>query len=121
MLRDGQAGEAELTTGQPATQVSQIPNIPLTSFRDVLPTYDVIGLQQLGPPANGNANFATSVTQFIDSYSWVKGRHSLKVGAEDFTSTRIGGNAQSATDYVFLSDYRTTAAGTPASLATAMP
>jgi hypothetical protein len=71
-----------LATGQDATQVSQIPNIPLTSFRDVLPTYDVVGLQQLGPPANGNATFTTSVAQFIDNYSWVKGGHSLKVGAD---------------------------------------
>ncbi|MEP7362318.1 MAG: TonB-dependent receptor [Acidobacteriota bacterium] len=73
---------SSLATGQPATQVSRIPNIPLTSFSDVLPTYDVVGLQQLGPPANGNASFTTSVTQFIDNYSWVKGAHSLKAGAD---------------------------------------
>ena len=71
-----------LDTGEPATQVSQIPNIPLTSFSDVLPTYDVVGFQQLGPPANGNATFTTSVTQFIDNYSWIKGSHSLKAGAD---------------------------------------
>lgn len=71
-----------LATGQPATQVSQIPNIPLTSYRDVLPTYDVVGLQQLGPPANGNAKFTTSVTQIVDNYSWIKGGHSLKVGTD---------------------------------------
>jgi hypothetical protein len=73
---------SSLATGQPATQVSQIPNIPLTSFRDVLPTYDVVGLQQLGPPANGNAQFTTSVTQIVDNYSWIKGGHSLKVGTD---------------------------------------
>lgn len=71
-----------LDTGEPATQISQIPNIPLTSFSDVLPTYDVVGFQQLGPPANGNSSFTTSVTQFIDNYSWMKGSHSLKAGAD---------------------------------------
>jgi hypothetical protein len=71
-----------LATGQPASQVSRIPNIPLTSFSDVLPTYDVVGFQQLGPPANGNSRFTTSVTQLIDNYSWTKGRHSLKTGAD---------------------------------------
>ena len=71
-----------LNTGQSATQVSQIPNIPLTSFPDVLPTYDVVGLQQLGPPASGNASFTTSVTQFIDNYSFNKGRHSVKIGTD---------------------------------------
>jgi hypothetical protein len=73
---------AALATGANATQISKIPNIPLTSFRDVLPTYDVVGLQQLGPPASGNASFTTSVTQFVDNYSWVKGRHSLKTGMD---------------------------------------
>ncbi len=71
-----------LATGQPATQVAQIPNIPLTSFQDVLPTYDLVGFQQLGPPGNGNAKFTTSVTQFVDNFSWTKGRHSLKAGTD---------------------------------------
>jgi hypothetical protein len=71
-----------LATGTPATQIARIPNIPLTSFQDVLPTYDVVGFQQLGPPGNGNAKFTTSVTQFIDNYSVVKGSHSLKAGAD---------------------------------------
>lgn len=71
-----------LATGQPATQVSQIPNIPLTSFPDVLPSYDIVGLQQLGPPANGNAEFTTSVTQFIDTLTWIRGGHSLKAGGD---------------------------------------
>jgi hypothetical protein len=71
-----------LATGQPATQVSQISNIPLTSFTDVLPTYDIVGFQQLGPPTSGNVNFTTSVTQFIDNFSWIKGSHSLKAGTD---------------------------------------
>lgn len=71
-----------LATGQSATQISLIPNSPLTSFRDVLPTYDVVGFQQLGPPANGNAAFTTSVTQLIDNYSSIRGRHSLKTGTD---------------------------------------
>ncbi len=71
-----------LATGQQASQLSRIPNIPLTSFSDVLPTYDVVGFQQLGPPTNGNATFTTSVTQLIDNFSWTKSRQSLKAGAD---------------------------------------
>jgi hypothetical protein len=71
-----------LATGQPATQISQIPNIPLTSFSDVLPTYDVVGFQQLGPQANANSKFTTSVTQVIENYSWTRSGHSLKAGAD---------------------------------------
>ncbi len=67
---------------QPLAQATNIPNIPASSFSDVLPTYDIVGFQQLGPPASGNANFTTSVTQFIDNYSWVRGGHSLKAGAD---------------------------------------
>ncbi|MGJ5819899.1 TonB-dependent receptor domain-containing protein [Paludibaculum fermentans] len=71
-----------LRTGQPVAQTTLIPNIPVTSFPDVLPTYDVVGLQQLGAPASGNAAFTTSVTQFIDNFSWVRGGHSLKAGTD---------------------------------------
>jgi hypothetical protein len=71
-----------LATGQPATAASKIPNIPLSSFNDVLPTYDVVGFQQLGPISNGNATFTTSVTQFIDNYTWNHGAHSIKAGTD---------------------------------------
>ncbi|MFN0101675.1 MAG: carboxypeptidase regulatory-like domain-containing protein [Bryobacteraceae bacterium] len=71
-----------LRTGQPAGQLSLIPNIPVSAFSDVLPTYDIVGLQQLGPPASGNASFTTSVTQIVNNYSWVRGGHSLKAGAD---------------------------------------
>lgn len=73
---------SSLRTGQPASEVSGIPNIPASSFADTLPTYDVVGFQLLGPPANGNADFTTSVTQFIDNFTWVASRHSLKLGTD---------------------------------------
>jgi hypothetical protein len=73
---------ASLQTGQPASQASGIPNIPASFFSDVLPTYDVVGFQQLGPTINGNSRFTTSVTQFVDNYSWARGRHSLKLGTD---------------------------------------
>lgn len=71
-----------LRTGQPIGPSTLVPNIPTTSFSDVLPTYDIVGLQQLGPPASGNATFTTSVTQFIDNYAWVRRGHSLKAGTD---------------------------------------
>ncbi|WP_321476943.1 TonB-dependent receptor [uncultured Paludibaculum sp.] len=73
---------ASLQTGQSISQTTLIPNIPFSSFSDVLPTYDVVGFQQLGPPSSGNASFTTSVTQIIDNFSWVRGGHSLKAGAD---------------------------------------
>ncbi len=71
-----------LATGLPATEAAHIPNIPLTSFGDVLPTFDIVGYQQLGPPANANARFTTSVTQFLDNFSSIHGSHSIKAGTD---------------------------------------
>lgn len=65
-----------------ASEITGIPNLPATSFASVLPTFDIVGLQQVGPPASGNANFTTSVTQFVDNYSWARGGHSVKVGTD---------------------------------------
>ncbi len=71
-----------LRTGVPISQATLIPNITASSFSDVLPTYDIVGIQQLGPPGSSNANFKTSVTQVIDNYAWVHSGHSLKAGAD---------------------------------------
>ncbi|HRJ20525.1 MAG TPA: TonB-dependent receptor [Bryobacteraceae bacterium] len=71
-----------LRTGQSASQVTLIPNIPATSFSDTVPTFDVVGFQQIGPPPSANSQFSTSVTQLVDTFSWIHGRHSLKAGAD---------------------------------------
>ena len=73
---------ATLRTGRPASDVSAILNIPGSAFSDALPNYDIIGFQQLGPPANGNGEFTTSVTQLVNNYSWLQGRHSMKLGTD---------------------------------------
>ena len=39
---------ASLRTGQPASLISKTPNLPSTAFGDVLPTYLIAGMQQLG-------------------------------------------------------------------------
>ena len=41
------------------------------------------------------------------------GSHELKGGVEYFTSTRVGGNSQSASGYVFQTDYKVGADGRP--------
>jgi hypothetical protein len=49
------------------------------------------------------------------TYYWVRprgGRHEIKGGYEFFRSQRTGGNSQSATGYVFDTDYLTDASGT---------
>jgi hypothetical protein len=64
------------------------------------------------PEQRNNRQFTGSVTHLLASPSW--GTHELKSGFEHFTSTRVGGNSQSASGYVFSTDYR--ASGTSPAL-----
>lgn len=71
-----------LRLGIPASQASGVPNLPASSFSDVLPIYQITGFQQIGPSPNTNSEFTTSVTQLIDTFSMHRGRHSLKFGMD---------------------------------------
>lgn len=46
------------------------------------PIYSIAGAQQLGPPQNAIGRIQTSVTQWVDNFSWLVGAHSLKMGAD---------------------------------------
>ena len=65
-----------------ASAATGIPNIPESAFTNTFPTFDIVGFQQLGPVSNGNADFSTSMTQFIDNLSWLRGRQSIKMGTD---------------------------------------
>jgi outer membrane receptor for ferrienterochelin and colicin len=54
------------------------------------------------PEDRNNRQYTASLSYFMSTASW--GRHDLKVGGENFTSWRTGGNSQSSTGYVFFSD-----------------
>ena len=64
------------------------------------------------PEDRDNRQIAGSLAYFLSSSK--AGSHDLKAGAERFTSTRVGGNSQSSTGYVFRADYLKNADGTPA-------
>ena len=55
------------------------------------------------PEDRNNKQFAGSLSHFFGNSA--TGRHDLKAGFEHFTSFRNGGNSQSATGYVFRTDY----------------
>jgi hypothetical protein len=72
---------AELETS--ASAALNLPGIPSDArFPDTLPTFLIAGYQQLGSPPNTATGFSTSVTQVADSLSWLKGRHTIKLGAD---------------------------------------
>ncbi|MBZ2185429.1 MAG: carboxypeptidase-like regulatory domain-containing protein [Bryobacter sp.] len=51
-------------------------------LESVLPTYEVVGFQQLGPAAGANAEMGTAVLQVADQLSRVRGAHTIKVGVD---------------------------------------
>ncbi|MEO8025260.1 MAG: TonB-dependent receptor [Bryobacteraceae bacterium] len=60
----------------------RIPGIPVNAFSSVLPVFSVTGFQQIGPAANANSDFTTSVTEFLNTLSLVRGRHTFKLGSD---------------------------------------
>ena len=68
--------------GPPSTSLG-LPGIPSNAqFPQTLPAFLIGGYQQLGSPPSTASQFGTSVTQIADSLVWLKGRHSLKIGAD---------------------------------------
>ena len=54
----------------------------VNTFPSTLPIFTVTGYQQIGPTTAANANFTTSVTEFLDTFSIVRGRHTFKFGTD---------------------------------------
>jgi hypothetical protein len=69
--------QASLQTGDIA-----VPGLPSNSFSSALPLFAVAGFQQIGPTAGANDNFTTSVTEYLDTFSIVHGRHTVKFGTD---------------------------------------
>jgi len=59
-----------------------IPGVPINSFGSTLPIFTVTGLQQIGPTAAANSKFTSSVADYLDTMSWIHGRHTIKFGAD---------------------------------------
>jgi hypothetical protein len=95
-LNELRVGQTSRTVARSAAQLStsagdalNIPGIPSTAkFPNTLPTFLIAGYQQLGSPANTASDFHTSVSEVADSLTWVKGRHSIKMGF-DFRWERL--------------------------------
>jgi hypothetical protein len=73
--------------------------------------YNAPFFSALDPENRNNRQMAGSLAYFLTTSRG--GSHDLKTGFEHYTSTRTGGNSQSATGYVFQSDYAITSAGSP--------
>lgn len=56
--------------------------LPANSFGSVLPVFTVTGNQQIGPAAAANLRLTTSVTELLDTFTTVHGRHTFKFGLD---------------------------------------
>jgi hypothetical protein len=89
-LNELRVGDTRRAVGRVAAQLSvppsaslNLPGIPSNAdFPNTLPTFLIAGYQQLGSPPNTATDFSTSVTQIADSVTWLKGRHTFKMGAD---------------------------------------
>ena len=61
---------------------SPSPACPPNSFGSVLPIFTVAGFQQIGPTTAANSKFTTSVTEYLDTFTLVRGRHTIKFGTD---------------------------------------
>jgi len=96
LLNEVRVGDTRRTVGRSAAQLASsagsalsIPGIPSTAkFPNTLPTFLIGGYQQLGSPPNTASDFNTSVSEVADSLTWLKGRHTIKMGL-DFRWERL--------------------------------
>jgi hypothetical protein len=90
LLNELRVGDTRRTVGRSAAQLASsagaalsIPGIPSTAtFPNTLPTFLIGGYQQLGSPANTASDFNTGASEVADSLTWLKGRHTFKMGLD---------------------------------------
>src|SRR5262245_27187943 len=72
-----------VSLSSPAGAALNIPGIPANArFPNTLPTFAPSGYQQIGSPTSTASNFGTSVSEVADSLTWLKGRHTMKMGLD---------------------------------------
>ncbi|HLH29936.1 MAG TPA: TonB-dependent receptor, partial [Terriglobia bacterium] len=83
-LNQFRAGYSRRDLNQTSLQNGRIgiPGLPANSFGSVLPIFTVAGFQQIGPTTAANSNFTTSITELLDTFTMVRGRHTITLGAD---------------------------------------
>jgi hypothetical protein len=81
------------------------------AFTVPLSHYNAPYFDATDPEDRNNYQIAGNLSYFITTPN--AGSHDLKGGIELFNSSRTGGNSQSPTNFVWIADYKTDAAGSP--------
>ena len=72
-------------------------------------TFNAPHFDATDPEHRNNEQLYGALSYFLSKPGW--GSHDIKGGVENFVDTRTGGNSQSATNYVFYTQYQTDANG----------
>jgi hypothetical protein len=73
----------------PPSQAISLPGIPSNAaFSNILPTFTINGVQQMGSPSNASLTSRTDVAEIVDMLSFWRGRHTIKAGL-DFRWERL--------------------------------
>ena len=84
---------------------------PILTRTQALAHYNAPYFDATDPEDRNNRQITGNVTWFLSSPA--TGSHSLKAGFERYTSTNIGGNSQTATGWVFRTNYAVGPDGSP--------
>ncbi len=85
----------EQRSGGTSTDIIDSPFLGFSPFAH----YNAPYFDENDPLQSNNEQLTASVSHYLDSERW--GSHDLKAGAERFSLTRVGGNSQSSTDFIF--------------------
>lgn len=111
MLVTAQYSQRHFATKGVGSTLTGIVDSPFLTRTGTQYQYNSAYFDATDPEQRNNRQFTGSVTYFASHRRF--GSHELKGGFEDFVDTRVGANSQSATGYVFLSNFRVDAAGLP--------
>ena len=92
----GTGGTSQTITDSPFLALGLTGGIPNQSH------YNAPYFSSFDPENRDNQQYSAALSYFLSTGSI--GRHDFKVGFENYTSSRTGGNSQSATGYVFRAD-----------------
>ncbi|HEY7286671.1 MAG TPA: TonB-dependent receptor [Vicinamibacterales bacterium] len=116
LLAEAQYSQRGYTFNQTGPSGSSILDSPFFDINQTV-NYNAPYFDTNDPEERNNRQLTGNVTGYWN----LKGRHETKGGYEWFRSQRTGGNSQSPTSYVFLSDFVTDAAGNPVFDSTGRP
>ena len=111
MLVSAQYSRRDFETRGVGSTLTDIVNSPFLTHTGTQYQYNAAYFDATDPEQRNNRQLTGSLSYFASSRRL--GSHEFKSGFEDFVDARIGANAQSATGYVFLSNFRVDAAGIP--------